>query len=243
MTRTVYNHALLITAGMFLALWTLGASPAQAQTQPIPLTIVWEADTYTPPLYAGAALPTAESALMLVAFGIPAGTGELIYTWEQDHRVLGSKSGAGKRVLSLQAPAQAGKSTTIAVTARTAGGVVVGRGETTIIAASPQIRLYEESPALGVLYNTTAASPFAIRGQERSLIAEPFFFRRAAGGGIRATEYKWQLDGQSLDSVTGPRVTLGNTGEGRTAQLSLSARQKSGVRFLTAFADLIVTTE
>ncbi|MEX0917395.1 MAG: hypothetical protein WDZ90_02650 [Candidatus Paceibacterota bacterium] len=190
---------------------------ASTVIQPSEITLLWEAETYTPPFYRGKALPSHSSTIKVTAFpNFGAGTNPntLIYTWRQDGVVLGSKSGTGKQTLILRGT-RPFSDTSISVDVSNQSGSLSGRGFLTLSPKNPEIILYEEHPTLGVLLERALQGEFELPRSETTLVAYPYFF----SGDVRSNpslEYKWSLNGSetNTDASDASSITLRHTGEG-----------------------------
>ena len=99
-----------------------------------------------------------------------------------------------------------------------------GRGRIVIPAAEPFTVFYEQDPLRGMRFERALGCTYALRNEEVTIVAEPFYFsvdRRASP----SLTYAWRLDGSSLQnpgldesSLTLRQITAG---EGE-ASLSLS---------------------
>jgi hypothetical protein len=152
--------------------------------KPAQVDLLWQANTYTPALYQGKALPTNESEIKVVA--MPEMRDEkrnsydpakLIYRWEKDSNYIKSQSGAGKQTFSFKADKIFG-SNTIKVLVSTQDNTVQAEAETKIQIRAPFINLYYYDPLAGPNYTQALGSKINVNQGLISIIAEPFFFNR-----------------------------------------------------------------
>ena len=147
---------------------------------PAEVDIVWEANTYTPPFYRGRSLFSSESTLTLLAVpnivrnGSTIPSSQLIYTWEHDSTVLGSKSGTGKNSLTLTGSVLS-QSEVVAVEVKTLDGSIKARERIVIPITNSFIRIYEDNPLLGVRFHKSLDATTNISNEEITLQAVPFF--------------------------------------------------------------------
>ncbi len=204
---------------------------------PSVINLVWEADTYTPLLYAGKALYSAGSNLKVVAFptvligGGLASANQLSFQWYRADTLDSAASGLGKNVYSFQGD-QLQAEEDIAVDVYS-GTTKVGRGEVTIPVSSPQILVYVQDPLRGELLGTALEGQAQLPQTETTLKAEPYFF--ASSGVQHSTlQYNWTLDSQD---TSGPQsaeglLTLRQTGSGGgSADLGISVQNTNTVQY------------
>ena len=80
-----------------------GSFDKEITINPTSISLIYEANTYTPPFYKGKALPSSESVVTLLALprfiknnGTPISSKDLIFTWKKEGVVDGANSGLGK---------------------------------------------------------------------------------------------------------------------------------------------------
>jgi hypothetical protein len=121
------------------------------EIRPSDVDILWEAQSYTPPLYKGRALVAAGGKIVVAA--VPhinnAAPDTFIYTWTQDGLTLGRQSGFGKQSLTTQMP-PFGDSTLIGVTVKNLDGEVVGANSVRINPQPVTLQLYQQKPLVGL---------------------------------------------------------------------------------------------
>ena len=195
---------------------------------PVGLTILWEADTYTPPFYKGKALLTAQANVKAVA--IPDNTdgqnalsaGNFVYVWEKDGVVVSESSGYGKNFFSFTAPKPYGDAK-VKVKASSVNNSINSETRVNLSLSQPVILFYEKSPLLGVLYNQPFGSETTLSKKEFTVVAEPYFFSREASE-TPAFKYDWAVNNKATQSY-GRSITLRNdTGVKGESAISLSMR-------------------
>lgn len=157
--------------GLFLFFTLIFAPSVSAQS----VDLVWQADTYTPPLYKGLPLWTNESRITLVAIPQIANASSLIYRWKKDGVVLGMSSGVNKRSLSFS-------DSVLSLPVEIELDLFVEEGASPVASARTVIRptgfklvAVEDSPLLGLLLNRAVAQNFDLGEKEVSFVALPFF--------------------------------------------------------------------
>ncbi len=193
-----------------------------AQTE-VSVDLIWEADSYTPALYGGKALPTTDGSVRVFALP-PTSLGtaaNLTYTWKVNGQVLGSLSGKGRSFLSLAgSPFISDRLVTVTVT----NGVDSAIGVVRIPYTKPQVLLYENSPLAGIQFehavpNRLTAEP----NTDIELRAEPYYF---ATPRAQSLGYTWTIDGETSKASVGPSFIARSEATG-TSTLSLAVTNPS----------------
>jgi hypothetical protein len=199
-----------------------------------PVAILWESDSYTPPLYAGKALPSSGSRIRLLAMpNLPrAGGGfysaeDLIFTWTLDGGVLKNASGRGKTTASIAAPSLFA-SYTVGIDVATNNGITIGRGEVRIASVEPLLRLYRAHPLRGIEYWSALTANTFVDEREATFAAIPFF---APTSNVRALTYDWEVNGRAIasDSKEPNTITLSSDTPGTRGLLNLSMTQPGNI--------------
>ncbi len=189
------------TGFLFVICYLLFGLVSVVSAQIASVELVWEADSYTPPLYAGRALPTSDGNLRVFAFP-PSSLGtatNLIYTWKINGQVLGSMSGTDRSMLAIKgSPFISDQLVVVDVSngSQTVTGVV------RIPYVKPTVLLYENSPLKGVQFEHALINKFvAEANSDITLVAEPYFFSTPQS---QSLTYTWSVNGQTSKGVSGP---------------------------------------
>lgn len=170
---------------------------------PAEVDLVWEADSFTPPLYKGKALNSHQSKIKIIALpnfvtenGNIIDSNNLIYTWKKDWKVQGNSSGYGKNILNIEGP-QMFKDSLIILEVETVDGKLKAKGSINIEAYEPKIIFYENNPLLGVVYSQAISNQFNLRNEEIVITAQPFFFSSSdiSKGNL---EYNWSMNNREI---------------------------------------------
>lgn len=198
--------------------------------RPAEVNLVWEADSFTPPLYKGKALNSYQSDLRIIALpefvasdGSTISADELVYKWKKDWKVLGKDSGYGKSILNIGGP-QMFKDSLIILEVETTDGKLKATGSINISAHEPKIIFYENNPLLGVVYNRAISNQFDLSNEEITITAQPFFFSNydISRGYL---EYNWSMNNRDVsDSGRGNTITLKRGSETGTTNLYLEIK-------------------
>lgn len=198
---------------------------------PIGVTLLWEADTYTPPFYRGKALLSPQAFVKMVAIPDNTGTqnalgaGNLVYVWEKSGTAIQSVSGYGKNSFSFVGPKPYDE-TSIKVRTSSIDNTVNSETRVYLSLSNPFILFYEKDPLLGVWYNKPIDAEATLNKKELSLNAEPYFFSNEARTGKTAStlKYIWSINGSEIPN-DGRTITLRNdTGAKGKSLVSLAMR-------------------
>lgn len=189
---------------------------------PADVALIEEPISTTHPFYRGAPLLASEGRVRLVALpdfrtvkGATIAPSSLVYTWRNGDQILESASGIGKSVLSATAPARY-RDTTITVTVTTQDQSMVGEANIPLSPVDPFVRIYQNDPLLGPLFNQALPDSFTITDSERTFRAVPYFFSEIPS-------LAWQVNGAS--SQSGQDITVRPTGSGiGSALLEIAAK-------------------
>jgi hypothetical protein len=209
----------------------------QLVLRPTAIDMVWETETYTPPLYKGKALPVSGALVRIIAFpnfvtssGAVLDPTTLKYTWMRGGQILGPDSGIGKNVLQIKSP-MLFRQDAYYVTVESPDGAYQGRGTIHVQSKSPLVLFYESNPVLGMLYHKAIIDHFSLQNEEVVVTAHPYFF----SGDSRVSpsfSYKWLMNGAPIEnpSADASSVTFRQTGEGSgTASVSLQVQNPKEV--------------
>lgn len=199
--------------------------------RPATVDIVWEGNTYTPPLYAGRPLPNGQSSVTLLALPhiltrgaeVPAST--LIYSWQIDGTPIPKQSGYGKSSIVITPP-RFENAFTASVTVSTQDGSTVAENSVSIQPQKPFPIFYEDAPLLGMRFDRAVEGLFPFTGDEVSFVMYPLFISNP-----NDILYAWSLDGapfavdQEKPRVATFRKVGGGTGT-HTVTMSISNLNK-----------------
>lgn len=158
-----------------------GVATVNATVSPTSIDILWESDSYTPPFYKGRALPSAGSAVTLVAMphfmrqnGSSVPSENIIYTWRKDGEVIAGASGLGKASARIVGPLLYG-SDLISVEAISQDGSLSGEAAVRIGDVEPALVLYKVHPLFGELFHQPLGATSFIPEVEMTFAAVPYF--------------------------------------------------------------------
>lgn len=210
---------------------------------PVGLTVLWEANTYTPPFYKGKPLITPQARVRAIAIPNEINTknalnaGTLAYVWKQDGVASENTSGYGKNSFVFTSPRPYEK-TKVSVSASSLDDSINSEFKLAIPVTNPFILFHEDHPLLGIWYNRPLGKDLSLTKKEFSLRAEPYFFSKEIRG-QSSLSYNWELNGQTVNNP-GRSITLrndaGTKGDSSLA-FAMSGRQKT---FQTAEQSLAI---
>ncbi len=188
---------------------------AKRTITPTTIDILWEADTYTPSLYNGRALPTDSSKIRAMAIphtGTPIDTDTLIYNWYIGGQFLSELSGVGKDTITIPSPGLYDVYN-LSVEITDTRGLTIGKNGVRIANTEPELLLYTLSPLLGIQLNKALAqnTPIYETTQnitEKTIVAIPYYFSTQTP---EALNYTWQtMRVQTFQQPVDNIITLGN---------------------------------
>lgn len=195
---------------------------------PFGLTVLWEADTYTPPFYRGKALLTAQAKVRAVALPDNMGgqnaldAGNLVYVWEKDGTKISEASGYGKNSFFFSGP-KPYERMNVKVSASSVNDTINSDTRINLPLSQPFILFYEKHPLLGVWYNRPFDTNITLSRKEFSMSAEPYFFSSETSE-TPALKYDWAINGNATQNY-GRTITLRNdTGGKGDSAISLAMR-------------------
>jgi hypothetical protein len=200
-----------------------GQSPASQELvfHPESVALVVEPVSGTHPFYEGSGLVTSEGRVRIVA--IPdirtspthaIDPSALTYTWSLGDQELDTDSGTGKDVLDATAPQQY-RDADVSVVVTSPDGSEVAQADTTISPTDPIVRIYENDPLLGPLYDNALSGTVTLNGPEETYRGVPYYFSVTP-------PVIWNMNG--VQSGTTDNITVRSTGNGQgSAVLDFSA--------------------
>jgi hypothetical protein len=190
--------------------------------RPASVSLIWEADSYTPKFYKGKGLAVHQSNIRVIAMpslvnspGNKLNSKNLIYEWSLNGFVDKNQSGVGKDIFKFKG-SLISKSKLVTLSVASEGGSLSAQENITIRFGEPEILIYKKNPLTGTKNNHSLIN-VVVEGIESTFIAEPYFFSKQLfdSGYLR---YKWTVDGNSVDSLDGSRkITFSSDIWGRSS--------------------------
>ena len=208
--------------------------------------ILWQADSYTPPLYKGKALFAPQGNITFFALpefvinGKSIDPKTLVYKWSEDTTVLGDQSGYGRNIITVQGSVIA-HATDMQVDVSTLDGTVVGRQIITVNPADSQVLIYENNPLYGVLFNRAITSSFNLTREEAQFEAYPYYFS-ANTRSLADLSYNWLMNDETINVPPSQHSMLFRNTNNQSGQATISLLVTSATKILqTATAGFSVT--
>lgn len=180
---------------------TLGLG--EAILRPADVTLLWEADSYTPPFYRGRALPGSGSVIRAIAVpDLRRGSAsvreeDIVFSWYRD----GARFASGRGRSSLFFPGPALFDTDrIEVVAESLDGTIAARAGTTLRGEDPRLELYEHHPLFGTLYHRAFVGTVLNTEEEQKIATVPFF--APTNPRDPSLIYDWQVGGTVITPNT-----------------------------------------
>jgi hypothetical protein len=165
------------------------------------IDFIVSADTYTPPLYRGAAWPTIGSNITVYAVphlfidGKRLKTEDLVYVWKLNDDQMRDQSGGGKNKLSFFIDNFRNQPHKITLVVSDRLNTVQFRDAFEPTMQSPKLLFYEYRPLLGP--SSLASNSFQVNsGDTISVLAEPYFFGLNA---LKRATLAWTLNGNPVE--------------------------------------------
>lgn len=189
--------------------------------RPVGVDLLWQASSYTPPLYRGKALYSYQSRITVIALpevtnsvGAKINPSNLIYKWTKDGKVLGEVSGYGKNKFSFSKSILS-DSPEIEVEVMSLDKAIRASGRITLDPIEPKVIIYENNPLYGIIYEKAAVNEFKLDGSEITFIAAPYFFSEEETSSQKI-KYDWSMNGRSINNKQDERqTTFRNAGGSR----------------------------
>ncbi len=181
---------------------------------PAGVEVIEQADSSVPPFYKGKALSSPQGQVILIALptlvtqsGRRLSSAEIVFTWKQNGKVLGDKSGLGKDTLSVTTPFIAEQILEINVEASSPENNLYATKKYFIQTGTPKIIFYENSPLLGILSNRALKNSYTLTKDEITITAYPFFFAPSVLNDP-ATNFNWSINGSPVEPTGASRNIL-----------------------------------
>ena len=180
----------------------------QIVIRPTHISILWEADTYTPPFYQGRALPSSNSTILIEAYpdirnqlGNKIPNNDLIFTWKKNGGIINRISGRGQSSAIIDSPLLFGEDI-ISVDVVSLDNRYNGSSFARIPSKDPHISIYKDDPLIGIMYHQAIPSFDTIPQSDITLAAVPFYFS-ARNSNDTNVSYVWEVNNLSIP--TDPR--------------------------------------
>ena len=199
--------------------------------QPQDVVLVAEPLSSAPLLYPGKPLVPIDGSVRVVAMAnLRDANGKVSnpltnsYSWSVDGMQIMNASGIGKESVIVASPLQY-RSRSVSVVVSSSDSGLVGGADLSLVASEPLVRIYENDPLLGIIFERALSGNYSINGTEDTLYAAPFYMPLTKGTPL----IQWFLNGNPAQS--GNSITLRPSGSGKgSASLSLVASAGGSAR-------------
>ncbi len=190
-------------------------SESEIVLRPVELELLWESDSYTPPLYSGRAMNSPGSNMIahaLVRFvranGATVPEGDIVYTWSFNGRVFGSASGRGHTTIKIPISGLYGDDI-VSVDAVSLDGLFRATMNARAPSYEPFLVMFPYKPLFGIDYNNAVSNTAALPGREEGFAVIPYF-SRSSSPRDRGLTYHWTIGGVDVptDAITPFLITL-----------------------------------
>lgn len=206
-----------------------------SRVSPASVDLIWQARSYTPPMYKGKALFPYQGEVTLVAMpdmvenGVRLSSKNLIYTWKANGTRIKDSGGIGKDTITVESDVIV-RPIEIAVEAMSVSGKTAATQNIVLEYAEPVVVLYEDNPLYGPLYHQALGGSINLQEQEIWVKAAPYYFSTPNHHVDRAIAFDWNINSGS----TGQRqstIILRHNGE-QSGQSVLSVKTTSPNRVM-----------
>ncbi len=181
------------------------------QVSPSGVDIVIEPTSFVPAFYQGKPLFINQGIARVVAIpdvmisGKKASSKNLVFRWQRDDTFLQSLSGIGKDSVIITGTVPI-RDITVSVQITDSSGNIIAANSKVIVANSPEILFYENSPLYGILFNKAITNSYYLGDREElKIVAKPYFFNVKTDDSTDLG-YAWSVNGN-------PVATEGKTNE------------------------------
>lgn len=215
----------------------LGELRVDTTIRPAQVELVYQANTYTPPFYKGKALSTYRSGARVIAIphlvqsnGVPVAGEDLTYTWKENQTIRGDKSGRGRNSYIVRQASIMRGETVVSVDVMSPKGDLHAIENIAVKPALSKVLFYESDPLQGILYHAALSKTYALKNDEVTLQAVPYFFSVYGKEGSEL-KYAWTQNGAPLQGTPLKQsiLTLRKGEESGVASVRLNVDHKDNV--------------
>lgn len=194
------------------------------------VSLVYEAESYTPPFYRGKAkLPYEGVARVIALPNFKTENGEiinnqnLIFKWYRKNKL--EQSGTGKNVFRFKGSVPMSVNE-IRVEVSTIDRTYFAENRIEFLQEKSLINFYENSVEYGILYNKALNPSLDIGKNDLNLIASPFFFNILD---VPFLQYSWVLGGKNLPENTSQITLSGGSNRSGSSFVQLEVRNPASI--------------
>ncbi|MDQ3014447.1 MAG: hypothetical protein M3Q73_01125 [bacterium] len=206
---------------------------------PASVDLIWQARSYTPPMYKGKALFPYQGEVTVVAMpdmvenGVRLSSKNLIYTWKANGTRLKDSGGVGKNSITVESDVIV-RPIELSVEVLSISGRTAASQSIVLEYTEPEVILYEDNPLYGPLYHQSLGGSINLQNQEIWIKAAPYYFSTTNHHADNTVAFDWNINSGS----TGQRqstIILRHAGE-QSGQSVLSVKTTSPNRVMQSSA-------
>ncbi len=195
---------------------------------PAEISLIWQAETYTPPFYKGKALFTNNADVTLIASPSSGSYSakNLIFSWTRNGQVIENSGGLGADSVRISNGGLLAKPMVISVKAESSDGMYRAFNTVELNPILPTIRIYEGDTLLGVRFERALQNNRSVVAKETSLQLYPYFFS-TPNRFFDNLFIEWSVSGQTTTNT--PSITIQNKQGLTSANINAQARHKKNI--------------
>ena len=180
--------------------------------RPAEVSLLWQAESYTPPFYKGKALMPYQGTVLVAAVpfftrgGLLMSPESLIYTWMEGDEVIGDSSGKGKNLFVFRGSVPI-RPKTISVAVESPDRRMIASASVDIVPVAPRLLFYEDHPLYGLMLGKALVGNFLLKSDEARIGALPYYFEAKERSGFDIA-YDWQVNYEPILLERGNALTL-----------------------------------
>lgn len=169
---------------------------------PASVDLIWQARSYTPPMYKGKALFPYQGEVTIVAMpdmvenGVRLSSKNLIYTWKANGTRLKDSGGVGKDSITVESDVIV-RPIELSVEVLSASGRTAATQSIVLEYSEPEVVFYEDNPLYGPLYHQSLGGSINLQNQEIWIKAAPYYFSTPTHHADRAIAFDWNINSGS----------------------------------------------
>lgn len=201
------------------------------------LDLIYEANTYTPPLYKGRSLFVPQAQLNVAAVaniienGVRIPKSQIIYNWYENNNFIKDASGVGRDSFRVQGDVLL-RPLQISVVVESLNSNAKAKKKISIVAANPKVVMYENNPIYGSIFEKALTGTFNFDREEVGITAVPYFFTTPSRNSD-TLKYSWSENGKEIGGGgLGSFINYLNPNREKSGVSNLGVNIENNVRFL-----------
>lgn len=200
----------------------------QITLAPQSITLIWQANTYTPPFYKGRTLfgNGADLAIQAIPGTNSYNANNLIYTWRKNGTIIADTGGLGANRVVIK---NQGEVRPVVVSVEVESSDRMYRAETfvEITPTFPAVRIYENDPLLGIRFEKALSARDTLPRNETGIEVFPYFFS-TTNRFLSDLSTTWKINGSTVLTAQDKNSVILQKSEGiRSASVEVLIRNKA----------------